>query len=850
MGNILRDIKYGVRLLFKNLGFTTVAVLSLALGIGVNATIFSLVDAFLLRTLPVKNTERLAYVLEGTLQEPYQTTSYLNYVDMRDGNDVFANLAAYSQQPIFLTNGMRTEQVSAEVVTGNYFSALEVNPAAGRAIVPSDDQAANPQLVAVVSNHFWKSRLGGEQSAVGKQITLNNQSFTVVGVAPDAFKGTAGALATDVWVPLTAWAMVIQSAEANKAAPAGTDAAGKASAAAPANGQKSAADTDADAELEEKGGDTRLNRGHAWLSVIGRTKPGVTTERAQAVMTTIANRLQQSYGETKDQKKVTIVPVTELHPRARMETVPIASLALGGAFTVLLIACVNVASLLLSRATVRRREIAIRLALGSSRNRLIQQLLTESILLALLGGVVGLLLSMWASDLLLAFIPPAYAHFIPDFGINSWVVGFTFVVSLVTGIIFGLAPALNASKTDLIHAMKDSAASSSGGSKFKLRNLLVVFQIAISLVLLVAAGLFVRSLWNGQAAGDNFKSDQVLLLSLAPRDFGYNTRIDKEYARQLVERVANVPGVQAATLANSLPFDMGSRGMPLYVEGRDTKYEVNQTLIAPRYFETFNIPLARGRDFTDRDDPAAPKVAIISESMARQFWPNQNPIGQRLRTAFPQNPLIEIVGVAKDSRDSTRNEGVLPDLYLPVYQKFESELNLIVRSAGRPAGLIEPIKREVESLGKRLPIYDFKMLEEMANLQLLPVQVAAAVSGFFGLLGLIVATVGIYGITAYSFSQRTREIGIRMALGARERDIIKLIIKQGLVLSLVGIAVGVVLALIVTPFISLLLYGISPADPLTYGLIALFLTLVATVASYIPARRASSINPMDALRYE
>ncbi|HEV2762489.1 MAG TPA: ABC transporter permease, partial [Pyrinomonadaceae bacterium] len=746
MGNLLRDLRYGVRLLFKNPGFTTVAALSLALGIGVNAPIFSLVDAFLLRTLPVENAERLVYVLEGTLEEPYQTTSYLNYIDMREGNDVFASLAAYSQQPIFLTTGARTEQVSSEVVTGNYFSVLAVSPAAGRAIVPSDDQTANPQMVAVVSNQFWRSRLGGEPSAVGRQITLNNQSFTVVGVAPASFKGTTAGAATDVWVPVTAWAMVIRSAEA-----------GQANKTAAAGAQK-------DAEEEEKGGETRLNRGHAWLSVIGRTKPGVTNERAQSVMTTIANRLQQSYGETRDEKKVTLVPVTELHPRARTESVPIASLALAGAFVVLLIACVNVASLLLSRATVRRREIAIRLALGSSRRRLVQQLLTESVLLALLGGCVGLLLSMWASDLLLAFIPAQYARFVPDFGVSGWVVAFTFVVSLVTGVIFGLAPALNASKTDLIHVMKDNAASSGGGGgRLKLRNLLVVFQIAISLVLLVAAGLFVRSLWNGRAVGDTFKSDRVLLLSLAPRDFGYNTTIDKDYARQLVERVAQVPGVQAATLANSLPFDMATSGMPLYVEGRDTKYEINQRLVAPRYFETFNLPILRGRDFTDRDDPAAPKVAIISDSMARQFWPNQNPIGQRLRTAFPQNPLVEVVGVAQDSKDSTRNEGALPDLYLPVYQKFESELNLVVRTAGPPAAMVEPIKREVEALGKRLPIYDFKMLDEVASLQLLPLQVAAAISGFFGLLGLLVATVGIYGITAYSFSQRTREIGIRMA---------------------------------------------------------------------------------------
>jgi len=851
--NILRDLKYGIRLLFKNPGFTIVVVMSLAVGIGVNATVFSLADTFLLKTLPVADTSGLVYYFEGTAEDPGGSVSYLNYIDYRDQNNVFSGLASYSHQPIFLTTGARTERISAEVVSGNYFTVLGVMPITGRTIQVYDDQLAAPQLVAVISQPFWKTRLNADPQAIGQQIKLNSQSFTIVGVAPASFSGTMSGLSTDVWVPLTAWAKVIEIGGEAQAASA--VAAKPAASPSPATTAQTAAtgtsDKDAADERKEKGGDTRTNRDHDWLTLIGRIKPDVTLDRAQAEMTAVANRVEQTYGVQKDQKIeqkiVRLVPVNSLRARATNESLTLATLALVGTFIVLSIACINVISLVLSRATVRRNEIAVRLALGSSRSRLVQQLLTENVLLALLGGVAGLISSIWATRLLLAFIPPVYARLVPDIGIDKWVVVFTFLMSLVTSMIFGLAPALNASKVDLTHTMKESGGSSARG-KLRLRNLLVVLQIAVSLVMLVSAGLFFRSLIKGQAAGDNYKSEKLLLLPLAPRDFGYNNIIDKDYARELTDRLSRLPGVQSVTLADNLPFDMAVSESVVFIEGTEQKYNVSSSIVAPHYFDTFNIKL-RGRDFTERDDASAPKVAIINETMARLYWPNQDAIGKRIRTDFPQNPVVEIIGVVRDSKDNMANEA-RPDLYVPVYQKFRSELNLIVRSSGNPTTLMDPIQREIEVLGKALPVYDFKTLDELAALQLLPTKMAAALTGFFGLLGLIVASIGVYGIAAYSFTQRTREIGVRMALGAQKGDIIKLITKEGLTLSLIGIAIGNLGAFAVAQFLTSLLYGISPADPVTFGLISLFLTLVVLAASYIPARNAAQVNPMEALRYQ
>jgi predicted permease len=559
--------------------------------------------------------------------------------------------------------------------------------------------------------------------------------------------------------------------------------------------------------------------------------------------------VEQTYGVAKDQKIeqkiVRLVPVDSFRA-TNSESLSIATLALVGTFIVLSIACINVVSLVLSRSTVRRNEIAVRLALGSSRKRLVQQLLTENVLLALLGGAAGLVSSIWATKLLLAFIPANYARLVPEIGLDKWVVVFTFLMSLATSIIFGLAPALNASKVDLTHTMKESGGAS-GRGKARLRNLLVILQIAVSLVMLVSAGLFFRSLRKGEAAGDNYQSDRLLLLPLAPRDFGYNNVLNKDYARELTTRLSGMPGVQSVTLADNLPFDMAVSESAVYIEGINQKYNVSTSLIAPHYFDTFSIKL-RGRDFTDRDDATAPRVAIINETMARTYWPSQDAIGKRIRIDYSQNPLVEIIGVARDGKDMASE--AKPSLYVPVYQKFRSELNLIVRSSGNPAGLTDPIQREIEALGKGLPVYDFKTLDEIAAIQLLPTRMAAALTGFFGLLGLIVASIGVYGIAAYSFTQRTREIGIRMALGAQKNDIIKLITKEGLILSLIGIAIGNVTAFAVAQFLSSMLYGISPADPLTFILISVFLILVVLAASYIPARKAAKVNPMDALRYQ
>lgn len=845
MDYFLRDLLFGLRMLLKNRGFTLVSVLSLAVGIGVNTTVFSFVNAFLFKSIPVANKEGLVYFFEGNRNNSFQPSSYANYLDYREQGDVFSGLMVYAAPPVLMTAGDRVEELNSEVVSGNYFSVLDVRAAMGRALTPADDEPSSAQPVAVISDELWKRRFNSDPAILGKHLILNGNDFEVVGVAAPNFTGTDPSLSTDVWIPITKWAGMIQRASRSEQVAETTPTPGNANAAAKPGAQPAQKPEAAKTEQQTD----RLNREHNWLSVIGRLKPGVEIGQAQAAMTAVARRVQQSYGTPDEGLKVTLSPISEMHPIAQGTGIPAALFVMAVTSLILVICCVNVASLMLARAAVRQKEFAIRLALGSSRRRLIQQLLTESLLLSIIGGLLGLLLTYWTTHILLTFLPPGEVAFASNIEIDKTVLGFSLLISLLTGIVFGLVPALHASKPDLLRSLKEELVTVGGTSKINLRRVLVVVQIVVSMVLLISAGLFVRSFRNGEALSRDYTSDKILLLSLNPKQYGYSLKYGKEFYRQLMERIENTPGVQSVTLSHVLPLSIDQDVTRVIIEGQTEARSINHSVIAANYFETLNTPLVRGRDFTVRDDESAPKVVIINETMARTFWQGEDAIGKRLYFGRPDKPF-EVVGIAKDSRYNSFGQAPEPYVYVPVYQRMKDDQTLILRTSGEPRLMIPVLQREIRDMGGDLPIFDFRTLDDISKLQLIPVQAAATLLGALGVIGLVVATIGIYGVTSFTFNQRRHEIGIRMALGAQRSDVLMLVIREGLGLALIGIVIGVVVALGITQFMSRFLYGISALDPFTFLAVSVILVSVALIASFIPARKAANVNPMDAIRYE
>lgn len=839
-----QDLRFGVRMLLKSPGFTLVCAVSLAVGIGVNTTVFSFINTVLFKSLPIQNPDGLVYFFESNQSKSFRPSSYANYLDYRDQNEVFSGLMAYAPVPLLMTLNDRVEELNSEVVSGNYFSVLDVKPLMGRALIPEDDQPSGAQPVAVISHKLWEGRFNSDPLIVGKQLTLNGNSFTVIGVTAPGFTGTSTELPTDAWVSVTQWASIIQ--RWSRTVQTARQAAGSAE-------KKRASDQSgpqAESTKTLREPSDRLNRGHNWLTLIGRLRPGVSIEQAQSAMTAIAGRVQSSYGTPPEGLKVTLSPLTKMHPGMRQEGLPAALLVMAVTSLILALCCINVASLMLARAAVRQKEFAIRLAIGGTRRRLIQQLLTESVLVSLIGGIGGLVLTFWINDLLIALLPPSEASFIANVEIDKTVLGFSALISLVTGVVFGLGPAVSASKPNLLRALKVEAMSiGDGTSKMNLRRLLIAAQIAVSLVLLITAGLFVRSLQNGQALSRDFTGDRILLLSLNPKTYGFKIKYGNEFYRQIADRVGSMPGVQSATLSHALPLSLDQNLTSIKLEGAGETQTVSQAVVGTRYFETLNIPLVRGRDFTTHDDESAPKVAIVNETMARAFWGGHDPIGKGFHFGN-RGELFEIVGVARDDHYTTFGKPPRPYFYVPVYQRFKEDVTLIVHTSGEPLALIPALKRELNDLGGELPIFDFKTLGDVSKIQLIPVQAAATLLSVLGVIGLTVAAIGIYGVTTYSFNQRRHEIGIRLALGAQQSAVLKLILKEGLGLALVGIAAGLLVAAGTTHFMSRLLYGISPIDPTTFAAVSAILAAVALLASYIPARKAAQLNPVDAMRYE
>ncbi len=806
MGTLWQDLRYGVRMLWKSPGFAAVAVLSLALGIGANTAMFSVINTTLLRPLPVVEPERLV-TLNG------DGFSYPNYVDYRDRDEAFDGVIAYRYTPLNFGVSGENERIWGYLATGNYFDLLGIRAALGRTFTPEEDRPRGGHPVAVISYGLWQRRFNSDPHVLSQTITLNNHSFNVIGVAPRNFAGTEQLFAPDVWIPI----MMQPVAEPGR---------------------------------------ERLDlRGEGWLQVIARLKPGVTLRQAQAATNNLAAQLAREYPRTNEGMTVKLFPAGAINPAVHDQAVIFLLFLMAVVGLVLLIACVNVASLMLARALARRKEIAIRLALGAGRTHIVRQLLTESVLVSTLGGALGLILALWIIDLIAAFRPPIEFQLALDLHLDHRVLLFTLLVSLATGVAFGLVPALQASRADLVPALKDDL-STQGHRRSRARSALVTTQIALSLVLLIGAALFVRSLQHAQMMSPGFDPQHVVAASFDLSLQGYDEARGQGLQRQLIERIESQPGVESASLTNLLPLSLGSSYTGIYIEGMPPKSNAERpsmlySIIAPRYFATMGIPLVAGRDFGERDKKGAPNVYIINETMARRFWPNESAVGKRLSFEGPQGPWHEIIGVAKDGKYRTLGENPQPFLYMPLLQHYDGQSTLLVRLKGNNApAAIDLVRREVRTIDDKLPLYDIKTLREHMGLALFPARVAATLLGVFGLLALLLAAIGVYGVMAYSVSQRTREIGIRIALGAQTDDVLKLVVKQGMILALIGIALGLAGALALARVMSNLLYGVSATDPTTFIGVSLLLAGIALVACLIPARRATKVDPMAALHYE
>jgi len=817
MATLWQDARYALRMLAKSPMLTVIVVLTLALGIGANTAIFGIVNGLLLRPLPVKSPEQimvLAGKLEGDTLGIF-TLSYPQLVDFRQQGDTFSDVFASRIDLGGLSFGGKANQFVYCYVTGNYFSTLGVQPALGRLFLPSEGEVGRKDPFIVLGYSYWQKRFGGDPSVVGKQALVNGQEATIIGVAPKGFQGTNFALDFDGYVPLN-----MMSEE---------DAAW--------NDRKSAA-----------------------LVVMGRLKPSVSLRQAQSSVNVIAERLAEQYPATDKGVTVRVIPERLARPQPFANNIVpfIAGIFLALAALVLLLACMNVVNILLVRATMRQRELAIRAAMGATRGRLMRQLLTESIVLALFGGVGGLMLGVWASGAIASLLPSSRFPVLLDFSFDWRVFAYAMGAALSTGMLVGLWPALRAGRADVSGVLQGSGRSDTAGvSRHRLRSVLVVAQVGGSLVLLIVAGLFVRSLMRAQRADLGFDPDHVLNVTLDPREVGYEEARTKNFYRDVEARVRALPEVQSASLAFSVPMGTVNDGSSIYIEGHTLAPDQRPPVViynhvdAP-YFDTMRIPLLRGRAFRENDDEKAPLVAIVNQTMAHQFWPNEDPIGKRFSVKSATGPFVEIVGLTGNGKYVFIGWDKEPYFYVPLAQNYMAYRTLQVRTSVLPETLITQIQSEVRALDPNMPVSDVQTMRQSLSggNGFFIFQIGAILAAAMGIVGLTLAVVGVYGVVSFSASQRTHEIGIRMALGADRRDILRLMLRQGLVLVVGGVVAGALLAWALTRSMATLLVGVSPTDALTFVTATLLLGGIGLWACYVPARRAMNLDPMVALRYE
>jgi putative ABC transport system permease protein len=806
-----RDLGFAARMLWKSPWFTAVAVLAVALGVGANTTIFSVVNALLLRPFAYETTPRVVMVWERGVDQTNNRNSVApaNYMDWRDQTKVFEELAAYNSQHFSLNEGEQPERVPGARVTPSLFRVLASHAERGRTFSEEEGKPGADQVV-LIKHSLWRERFGSDPDIVGRSVRIDNRPRTVVGVMPDEFDFPLNAC--EVWAPLAFDAEDAQS------------------------------------------------RGNHYLQVVGLMRPGVSVSQADAEVRAVAERARTLYPDTNAGRTAFAESLTDSFTRGPK---PYLIVLLGAVGFVLLIACANVANLLLVRASSRQRELAVRTALGASRWRLIRQLLTESLLLALIGGAAGLLFSVWGVEFIAKGMPPTFTKYIPGWkhmGIDASVLLFTLGASVLTGIVFGIVPALQATRTNLNESLKEGGQKGAAGGlkRNRMRSLLVVAEVALSLVLLTGAGLMVRSFYVMMRADLGLRPEGVLVMEMALPPTAYPENAQRaDFYEQLVARTSALPGVASAAVINFVPMNRsGTTSSYFRVDGRpapppDRRPYADYLVVTPGYFETAGTRILRGRGFTRADDERAHPVCVVNESLARRYFPGEDAVGQRIIVSDKEGPW-EIVGVAADVKNEDMDEEAELAFYRPLRQDPWYAVALVVR-AGEGAsatGLAPAVRGEVKALDAGLPVYNVRTMRDVVDEAVSPKRLTMSLLAFFALGALLLAAVGLYAVMSYAVAQRRHEIGIRLALGAQGRDILRLVLSQGLVLTLAGLGLGLLGALAVTRVMASILYGVSATDPLVFGGVALVLGLAAFLACYLPARRATKVDPMIALRYE
>jgi predicted permease len=814
MDALLQDVRYGVRLLARSPGFTLVTLIALAIGIGANTTIVSVANALLLRPLPVRDPATLVRVFSGR----YSGTSLLTLLDYARASRTLEGIAPFREVALSLRIGNDAPQaLFGEFVGGNYFDLAGVRAARGRTFLPAEGRTPGSAPVIVLSHRGWQRRFGGDPGVIGRQVFLNGHPFTIVGIMPETFRGLFGVVVGDLWVPLTMQPILYPRSEAFTA------------------------------------------RGGFYAQAIGRVRPGFTIGQVNAELDAIHRRWEREFPN--ERSNLVVYPARMLVPELWSSVATFVAILTVLSAMVLSIACLNVANLLLARSTARASELGIRLAIGAGRGRLVRQLVTESGLLALGGGMLGLALAYGLTAAISRWTPPAPVPLQLDIMPDWRVLIATFAIALITALLFGLAPAWSAARGAVVAALRQSATRGSGEGRSRLRASFLVAQVSLSLVLLVVSGLLVRSLGRAQEIDPGFDDENVLMMTLDLGVRNYTPERGLALYRDIVEHTRALPGVRDVTMLDVVPLTGSVRGGDMLKEGvsppphgqREELVVVSRNSIGPGYFETLRIPHLHGRDFTQGDHPTSPAVGIVNEALARTMWPGESPIGKRLRSYDshnPDTPLIEVIGVVKDSKYVTVGEEPRPFLYRPLAQEYTGRATFIARVDGNPIGFVPAIREVLRRLDPDLPVFDTRPLSDATSISLLPLRLAATFLGALGLLVLALAAIGLYGVLSFLVRLRTKEIGIRMALGADRARVLHTIMSDAMRWMAWGLATGLIVALLLTPFASSLLYGVPPRDWTTFLGVSLLLLSVGAAASAVPALRASRIDPLAALRTE
>jgi len=821
---MFQDLRYGYRIFLKNRVLTVVAIITLGIGIGANTAIFSLVNKVLLRPLPVVAEQERVFAVNHTTKRGwvFSTFSYPNYRDLRDRNDVMAGLIAYEFAPANLSYDGINERVWGYLVSGNYFETLGARAAIGRLISPEEDRLPGEHPVVVISHRCWQQRFGGDPSVVGRELIVNGRNFTVIGVAPAQFIGLEVTYVPEVWFPLMMRSDIRRSAAMPK----------------------------------EPGKSWLEDREGGYLFVAGRLKPGVSPAQAEDALKTIAAQLAREHPNENEGKTIELSTPGLFGEVGRRPVMGFSGVLMGVVALVLLLVCTNLANLLLARAMDRRKEIAVRLALGASRLRVVRQLLTESLLLSMCGGALGWWIAFQLTGAAGEFRAPMGLS--TELNMDGRVLAFAVAITFLTSAVFGLLPALQATRPELVPALKDEALSL-GYRRSWLRGAMVVAQVALSLVLMISAGLMLRGLRRSQYINLGFNPQHAVKLSVNLDLQGYDRERGKQFQRQILERVRALPGVRSAGVGNYVPPDLHVAVLQVKIEGRPEARGGEAPLAgaasaSPGYFQALGARLLAGRDFTEQDDERSLRVAVVNETFARSFWPEQNlldaAIGKRFSLPDRGDFLIQVVGIVEDGKYRSLSEASRPFVFTPLKQSYNGLTTLVARTSVEEANTIAAIHGELRQLDPHLPVYDAKTLTEHLQLPLLPARITASMLGGFGALSLFLAAVGVFGVMSYIVSRRTHEIGIRLALGAQKGPVLGMLLRQGMAPVALGVALGLIGALALTRMMSSLLFGVSPTDPPTFAGVTTLLVIVATLACYLPARRAMKVHLVVSLRHE